>query len=80
MDNKLREIRKAKAFTLQGLAAAAKSTPATLIFVELYDHLPGPDLRNRIAEALGVGEAEIWLTLEAECGTDGRVHCEEARE
>jgi len=56
----LHSLRRAKGLTLQGLAAASNSSPATLVFIERYGQRPGADLRQRIAHALNVDESELW--------------------
>lgn len=59
MTSRLRSLRLARGLTLQGLASVIRSSPSTLVFVERYGHVPGPDLRQRIADALHVDEAEL---------------------
>ncbi|MBC7084612.1 MAG: helix-turn-helix transcriptional regulator [Firmicutes bacterium] len=58
--NILREIRLRRGISQVALAARAGTTPAMISIIERYGHLPRPDLRRRIAEALGVAEADIW--------------------
>lgn len=65
MISRLRSLRLEKALTLQGLAAKTHSSPSTLVFIERYGHVPGPDLRQRIADALKVNEAELWPSPDA---------------
>ena len=60
MPSNLRTVRRSKKLSLMGLAHKAGTTPSWLTFVERYAHVPGPDLRQRIAEALGVAEEELW--------------------
>jgi transcriptional regulator with XRE-family HTH domain len=42
------------------LAVAARSTVPYIGFIERAGHMPGPDLRRRIAQVFGVEEIEIW--------------------
>ncbi len=64
-NNNLRALRREARLTLYGLAALAESSAATIINIERYDHVPGPDLRERFARALGVTVSDIWPHLEA---------------
>ncbi len=60
-NGKLRELRKAAGFTsVWGLAAKAGVSGGTISNAERYDYRPGPKVRARIADALGVPESEIW--------------------
>ena len=43
-----------------GLAHVTGSTPSWLTYIEKYGHVPGPELRERIAAALNVVEDELW--------------------
>ncbi len=56
----LRSIRTSQNLTRMGLAAAADTNMLTLQQIENYGYVPGPVIRQRIAAALGVTEAEIW--------------------
>ena len=67
----MRDIRKNRKMSLMALATAAGSTPSWLTYIERYGHVPGPELRKRIAAALGVSEAELWPELALEAGDDG---------
>jgi len=59
--NELRRLRKEHGLSLQALAVEAEAGISTLVAVEKYSYYPArPDTRRRIAEALGVGEGEIW--------------------
>jgi transcriptional regulator with XRE-family HTH domain len=62
--NRLRELRLARGVTQLWLAVAAGTTPAHIAVIERYFHYPRPDLRRRIARALGVDESEIWPEVE----------------
>lgn len=60
----LRDLRRAKGITLMGLAHITGSTPSWLTYIEKYDHVPGPELRERIAAALNVAVVELWPDLD----------------
>jgi transcriptional regulator with XRE-family HTH domain len=62
--NHLRALRRERRLTLSGLAVKACTSPAWLVHVERYGHLPGSDLRHRIATALDVPEHRIWPELQ----------------
>ena len=66
MSNNLRSLRKARGFTLWGLATRIGSSPATLHAIERYGHVPQCPLRQAIAEGLGVRVRDIWPELEEE--------------
>lgn len=70
MNTQLRQIRKARGMTQMALAHTTGSAPSWLSYIEAYGHIPGPDLRQRIAEALGVTEAELWSDLHVDSSTD----------
>ena len=58
--NNLRAIRKAQRLALWGLAARTGVSATTLSAIERWDYMPGPDVRHRIAVALGVSVADVW--------------------
>lgn len=58
--NNLRTIRRAKGLALWGLAARAGVSATTLSAIERWGYLPGPDVRRRIAGAMGVSAPDIW--------------------
>ncbi|MHB0875160.1 MAG: helix-turn-helix domain-containing protein [Anaerolineae bacterium] len=60
MQNAIRQLRRERGLSQGALAAAAGTTVAYLGFIERHGHLPGSDLRGRIAGALGVTESEVW--------------------
>lgn len=70
MENMLRTIRKQQNLTQMALARRIGSTPSWLTFVERYGHIPGPELRERIAAALEVAEADLWPGLHTGDSTD----------
>lgn len=54
------------------LAVAAGVSPGLVCAVERYGHRPRPEVRARIARALGVEAASLWPGLKAPAaGTDG---------
>jgi transcriptional regulator with XRE-family HTH domain len=60
MSTTIRETRKKRGLTLMALAHEVGSSPAWLHYVERYGHVPGAELRARIAAALSVDEVELW--------------------
>jgi len=64
MRNRLRFWRHKLGFTEQELTQKARVSIATIVLIEKYDHYPGKDVRERLANALGVGEELIWVTSE----------------
>jgi len=69
IQNRLRAWRHKLSFTQQELTQAAGVSIATVVLIEKYNHLPGEDVRARIAAALGVSEGAIWPTQE---GSDAK--------
>jgi len=67
--NYLRKWRLELGFSMQELAVKAHVSPATVNTIERYGHLPGEDVRARIAAAMGVSESVIWPSLGV---TDGK--------
>lgn len=73
IENKLKTWRQKLRFTQQELTQAAGVSIATIVLIERYGHLPGEDVRGRIAAALGVSETTLWPSLtEAEVLSDGK--------
>lgn len=70
MNDKVRQIRKARGLSQTALAHATGSAPSWLSYIEAYGHIPGPDLRQRIAQALGATEHELWPDLQIDGSTD----------
>jgi transcriptional regulator with XRE-family HTH domain len=62
VDN-VKRLRTERGLTLMGLSQAAGTTPSHLVFIESYGHMPKPDLRRRLAAALGVAESDLWPGL-----------------
>lgn len=58
--NRVKELRQTKGLSQMALAVATVSSTATIVYIERYQHTPGPDLRRRIAAALGCTEPEVW--------------------
>lgn len=58
--NRLREIRKEQQMSQAELAAKVGTAPTYISWIERYYYYPGPYLRQRIAQALGVEEKDIW--------------------
>ena len=58
--NKLRMFRKKLCFSMQELGATAGVSPATINTIEHNGHYPSPEVRKRLALALGIDEAIIW--------------------
>jgi transcriptional regulator with XRE-family HTH domain len=61
--NRLYEWRKRLSFSMQELGVSAGCSPATLVAIERYNHLPTPRVRQKIASAMGVKEEQIWPNL-----------------
>jgi len=64
IQNKLRVWRHKLGFTQQKLTQTAGVSIATIVLIERYGHLPGENVRGRIAAALDVSETTLWPTLE----------------
>ena len=47
-------------FRQQELAVQAGISPALIVAIERYGHLPGTDVRAKLAKALGVRESLLW--------------------
>jgi len=58
--NRVREVRHLRGMALQELAVKAKVAPGTLTMIERYGYCPGPDMRQRIAEVLGMIKEELF--------------------
>jgi DNA-binding XRE family transcriptional regulator len=61
--NRLREIRRELGIPLQGLAALASVSSATLVQIENWGYMPGSEVRERIASTLSVPQDTIWPEL-----------------
>ena len=66
--NQLRKWRLKLSYSQLKLSVAAGVSPAMVVAIERYGYLPGPDVRGRIATALGISEAVIWPSLEVSDG------------
>lgn len=62
-DNKLREARRSRGYSMLHLALDANCSVSTLISIERYNHCPRPEVRARIACALGCTDTDIWPAL-----------------
>jgi DNA-binding XRE family transcriptional regulator len=60
MSNRLRELRNERGLAQQGLAARARVSPAMIVAVERWGHVPGEVVQQKIATALGVQPMDIW--------------------
>lgn len=58
--NKVREVRHLMGMAQQELAVRARISPGVLTMIERYHYTPGPDMRRRIAEVLGVTKEELF--------------------
>jgi transcriptional regulator with XRE-family HTH domain len=63
MQNRLRQLRRERGMPLLELAAKAQASTATISMIERFAHLPGIELRERLAQALGVPTTLIWPDL-----------------
>ena len=71
--NNLRIIRLGRDLALWGLAAKAGVSATTLSAVERWGYAPSPEVRRRIAEALGVEVGAIWPPM-TPGKTDREIH------
>jgi DNA-binding XRE family transcriptional regulator len=60
MANRLREIRQQRKLPLVGVTVRSGVATATLSAIERHGYRPSLETKARIAEALGVGVADIW--------------------
>ena len=58
--NQLRKWRLKLSYSQLKLSVAAGVSPAMLVAIERYGYLPGPDVRVKLANALGISEAMLW--------------------
>ncbi|MFC1916706.1 helix-turn-helix transcriptional regulator [Chloroflexota bacterium] len=58
--NRVREVRLQMGLAQQALAVRARISPGVLTMIERYGYCPGPDMRQRIAEVLGVTKEELF--------------------
>lgn len=68
MGSKLRDFRRARGLSQQGLARLARCSTASLVYIERYGHVPGGDLRHRLAQVLDVDVGDIWPEVAGACG------------
>jgi len=62
--NQLRQLRLRLSYSQLELSVAAEVSPAMVVAIERYGYTPGPDVRAKIAKALGVSESTLWPGLE----------------
>lgn len=65
MQNQLRAIRLQNRLPQLGLASKARVSPATIVQIEKWNHVPRVDVRQRIAATLGVPIEAIWPSTES---------------
>ena len=65
MPNRLRVVREARGLSQEALAEAALTSVSLIRRAELYDRLPPPMARERLAAALGSTVGDVWPDLEA---------------
>ena len=63
--SRIRALREERHLTQEDLACKAGTTLAYLGYIERTGYRPRTSLRQRIAAALGVSEAEVWPEAEA---------------
>ncbi len=68
--NRVREVRLQMGLAQQALAVRARISPGVLTMIERYHYIPGPDMRRRIAEVLGVIDAELFPSGQKNGRTD----------
>ena len=61
--NQLRQIRKNRGLAIAGLAAQAGASAAMICAIERWGHVPRPETRERLAQALGATVDQIWPNL-----------------
>lgn len=64
--NRLRTVRTQRGYNMQLLALDCGCSVNTLTLIEKYNHCPRPDVRQRIANALGCTDVDIWPALAEE--------------
>jgi DNA-binding XRE family transcriptional regulator len=62
--NKVKHFRKVGEFSIRELSVVSGISTATIVAIERYGYLPGPDVRAKLVKVLGVSEAVIWPNLE----------------
>ena len=60
VNNKLRELRKAKGMAMLEWFAKSGVALNTIIAIEKYGYNPTANMKSRLAEALGLSVADIW--------------------
>jgi len=62
--NGVRIMRRALQLKQQELSVRAGISPAELVLIEKYHHLPGEEVRGKLSQAMGVSESMLWPELE----------------
>jgi transcriptional regulator with XRE-family HTH domain len=62
--NKLRSMRKILGFSQQELMIAARVSIATLTAIERYGYVPGPKVREKLAQAMGLPVTKIFPNVD----------------
>jgi len=62
--NNLKQLRLGKGLAQYGLAVMAGTSPTTIGAIERWGLRPSAPVCQRIAQALGVSEADIWPSQE----------------
>jgi ribosome-binding protein aMBF1 (putative translation factor) len=61
--NNLKKCRERQHLSQVGLAVKARVAVGMVSAIERWNYVPGPTVRNRIAETLGVSLMELWPRL-----------------
>lgn len=64
--NKLKELRRKKGMVMRELAVLSRVDASTLSTIERYGYVPGSEIRQRIARALGLQVEDIWPDIDSE--------------
>ena len=65
LPNNLKALRKEQGVTIWGLAILAGASQSTILAIEKYGHCPVAEVRERLADTLGVPVEDIWPHLRA---------------
>lgn len=66
VSNRLRLLRRRQGLAQYAVAVKAGVSPTVLGMIERYDYRPGPEVRQKIAAALGESEQAIWPSIDGE--------------
>ncbi len=64
--NLLKQVRHRQDLAIYGLSALCGVSPTTLCAIERWDYSPCHEVRQRIAQALGVRIGDIWPAEEVQ--------------